>query len=525
MWSDKTGQFKVEAEYLGVKDKKIRLHKLNGVIIEVPVEKMSEEDVQLVRRHESRKSRAMSIQDDDDVPLGRSPRRQGSRSAETIGRESPMPSQSRTPPQQQEPPKQTRRKPPYDWFAFFLDAGVNMDDCTRYAARFERDSLDETLIPDLDGSTLRSLGLKEGDILRVKRVVDTKYAKKTPEQEAQIRADEDYARQLQEHEDGGSKGPPPQAPPGLFTKSDGKLANNTRRGRPDKKSSGPESVDSSAIAGAADALSRSTLNPSPPPVTISPAPEDKKAAQEKPANLITGFDDDAWTIKPSSSKPASPAPQSPSATAASVNTSPTAGTGTDSLLAQIHALRPANTGIVASQNTGSSFEQLAKMQGQARPVQQTQTGSSSGFSGPSPNQYGLGVQGSNMPMGQIQAQPSGSSMSSPNGARGPVAPIPSNQGLLNPMQPNMTGMFVPTSNSPNAQQQQMHMQPQQTGYMQQPQPTGYMQQQQSPMMAQPTGYAQGFQQGYGGPQQQQMQPSKRPSFSLSWPPADNFVQT
>ena len=466
---------------------------------------MSEEDVQLVRRHESRKSRAASIQDDDDIPLGRSPRRQGtgsSRSAETIGRESPMPGQSSS---RQEPPaaqqKAVRRKPPYDWFAFFLDAGVNMDDCTRYAARFERDSLDETLIPDLDASTLRTLGLKEGDILRVKRVVDTKYAKKTPEQLAQIKADEDYARQLQEHEDSGSKGPPPQAPPGLFTRPDGKLANNTRRGRPEKKaSSGPESVDSESIAGAADALSRATLDPTPPPappVIVSPAPEVKTA---KAADLITGFDDDAWTIKPSSSKPASPAPHSPQATGASVNTSPTALSGTDSLLAQIQALRPASTGM-PPQNTG---------------LQPTQTGSSSGFSGPTPNQYGLGVQGSNMPMGQIQQQPSGGQMS--NGARGPIAPVASNQALLNPMQPNMTGMFIPTRGSPVGQQQQQQQQmqpqqtefmpPQQTGFMP-PQQTGFMQQ---PMMSQPTGYAQGFQQGYGGPQQ--MQPSKLPS-SLS----------
>jgi hypothetical protein len=473
----------VEAEYLGVKDKKIRLHKLNGVIIEVPIEKMSEEDVQLVRRHESRKSRAIAIQDDDDVPLGRSPRRQGSgqpRSTETIARES----QPSTPQQQQPRP----RKRQYDWFAFFLDAGVDMDDCTRYAARFDRDSLDETLIPDLDASTLRSLGLKEGDILRVKRVVETKYAKKTPEQEAQIRADEDYAKQLQEHENNGSKGPPPQAPPGLFTGPGGKLANNTRRGRPEKKSTGPETVDDDAIAGAADALSRTTLTPTPPPVILSPAPEVKK---EPPANLITGFDDDAWTIKPSSSKPASPAP---TGAAASVNTSPTAQNGTDSLLAQIQALRPANTGV-SSQNTGSDFDNLAKMVGQPRPIQQTQTGSSSGFSNPAPNQYGLGVQGSNMPMGQMQTQQTG--------ARGPVAPVPSNQGLLNPMQPNMTGMFVPTRGSPVGQQPQQQMPPQQTGFMQQPQYTGFAQQQ--PMMMQPTGYAQGFQQGYG---QQQMQPSK-----------------
>jgi hypothetical protein len=454
---------------------------------------MSEEDVQLVRRHETRKSRTVSIQDDDDIPLGRSPRRQAStpRSAETLAREAP----SSPAPQQQRPKKRS-----YDWFAFFLEAGVDMDDCTRYAARFERDSLDETLIPELDSTTLRSLGLKEGDILRVKREVESKYSKKTPEQEAQIKADADYAKQLQEHENSGSKGPPPQAPPGLFTGPSGKLANNTRRGRPEKKSTGPETVDDDAIAGAADLLSRTALTPTltPPPVILSPAPEQKK---EKTVDLInTGFDDDAWTIKPSISKPASPGPVSPQATAASVNTSPSALNGTDSLLAQIQALRPANTGMPA-QATG--FQGL----------QQTQTGSSAGFSNPAPNQYGLGVQGSNMPMGQIQSQPSGNS----NGARGPVAPVPSNQGLLNPMQPNMTGMFVPTRGSPvgQQQQQQQQMQPQQTGFMA-AQYTGFAPQQ--PMMMQPTGYAQGFQQGYG---QQQMQPSKStPLFESKWVLAD-----
>lgn len=490
IWNDKTGQFKVEAEYLGLKDKKIRLHKLNGVIIEVPLEKMSNEDVQLVRRHEARRQRSLSIPDDDDVPLGRSPRRasvqappsgRGERSDETRRRaESPIPAAA------MEMPKP--RKPRFDWFAFFLDAGCDMDDCTRYAANFERDRIDEAILPDLEAGTLRSLGLREGDVIRVKKVVNAKYAKKTPEQEAQIRADEDYARQLQVYENSGSKGPAPTPPPGLFTGPDGKLSNNTRRGRPDKKATGSSSVDPSAIADAADALSQTRI--STPPITISPPPEKEKEKAreepEKPAPLITGFDDDAWTIKPSASKPASPAPPPTSSVTA---TSTSANGGTDSLLAQIQALRPASTGVPQN-NTGGSFDQLSKMVGQPQQqqLQPAQTGSS-GFAGPSP--YGLGVQNNPSSMSQLQQQ-----QYNPNAPRAPLAPVPSNEGLLNPLQPSMTGMFVPTRGSPApSPQQQQQMMPQQTGFMQQP------------MMMQPTGYAQGFQQGYGG-QPQQLQPSE-----------------
>jgi hypothetical protein len=61
-----------------------------------------------------------------------------------------------------------------DWFEFFLSAGCDMDDCTRYAAAFERDKIDETLLPDLKADTLRSLGLREGDIIRTLKAVEKK---------------------------------------------------------------------------------------------------------------------------------------------------------------------------------------------------------------------------------------------------------------------------------------------------------------------------------------------------------------
>ncbi|KAI9636713.1 uncharacterized protein MKK02DRAFT_26463 [Dioszegia hungarica] len=478
VWSDKSGQFKVEAEYLGLNGNKIRLHKTNGVIIEVPIDKMSQEDVQMIKRHETRRQqrRAAAEPEDDDVPLGRTPRKgQSSRSEESRARgEEPIPAAA------MEQPKP--RKPRFDWFAFFLEAGCSMDDCTRYAANFERDRIDETLLPDLEPSTLRSLGLKEGDVIRVRKEIQVRFAKKTPEQEAQIKQDEDYARQLQDYERSGGKGPIPQPPPALFTGPSGKLANNTRRGRPERK--GTDTVDASAIAAAGDQLSKmNTGDSAPSPVLLSPSPpppKQEKPAAPAPAQLIAGFDDDAWTIKPSS-KPASPAPPASTPAPAALppvvngNRAATSGSsGTDSLFAQIQALRPAQTGM-QSNSTGGSF-------GQSQ-MQPNQTGFSNSA------QYGLGQQGTGQPMSQMM-------MNNPNAPRGPLAPVPSNEGLLNPLQPSQTGVFVPTRGSP-APMGQQGMMPQATGYG---------------MMPQQTGYAAGFQQGYGqlqpaftgmaGPQQQ-----------------------
>ena len=44
-WTDRSGSFKVDAEFILIKDGKIHLHKVNGVKIAVPVTKMSVEDL------------------------------------------------------------------------------------------------------------------------------------------------------------------------------------------------------------------------------------------------------------------------------------------------------------------------------------------------------------------------------------------------------------------------------------------------------------------------------------------------
>ncbi|OAC97726.1 hypothetical protein MUCCIDRAFT_126133, partial [Mucor lusitanicus CBS 277.49] len=50
-WTDRSGSFKVEAQFIDFHNGKLRLHKLNGVKIDVPVEKMCAEDVRWVENH------------------------------------------------------------------------------------------------------------------------------------------------------------------------------------------------------------------------------------------------------------------------------------------------------------------------------------------------------------------------------------------------------------------------------------------------------------------------------------------
>ena len=129
---------------------------------------------------------------------------------------------------------------------------------------------------------------------------------------------------------------------------------------------------------------------------------------------------------------------------------------------------------------------------------------------------GLGMGASNVPMGQIQQQQQ---------TGGPLAPVPANQGLLNPLVSTTTGFngFIPTRQSPlntqptgmgssnmnmnatGTQQQQQQMMSQPTGFgganNMMSQPTGYTGMN---MMSQPTGFNGGMgqqQTGFPGMQQ------------------------
>lgn len=65
----------------------------------------------------------------------------------------------------------------YDWFDFFLKAGVSPYQCERYAFNFHKDSMDESILSEISPTVLRTLGLKEGDILRVMKYLDNKFGR------------------------------------------------------------------------------------------------------------------------------------------------------------------------------------------------------------------------------------------------------------------------------------------------------------------------------------------------------------
>ena len=123
IWRDRTGQFKVEAEYLGIQNGKVRLHKMNGVIIAVPLSKMSPEDTEYLQRLEKGSGQV----EDDDGPLSTTRSRQPSGDQRR-----PSASESRA----RERATQAK-KADVDWFEFFLNAGCDVDDCTRYARNFQ----------------------------------------------------------------------------------------------------------------------------------------------------------------------------------------------------------------------------------------------------------------------------------------------------------------------------------------------------------------------------------------------------
>ncbi|KAJ1311553.1 hypothetical protein OPQ81_010037 [Rhizoctonia solani] len=552
VWHDRTGQFKVEAEFLGMENGKIKLHKTNGVIIDVPSAKMSPEDMAYIDKMINAGKTPATAPDDDNVPLSVIAERRNSR---------PPSAPSRPVPQQ---PK----KPQIDWFEFFLSAGCDIDDCTRYAASFNRDKIDESIVADIKESTLRSLGLREGDILRVMKAIEKKGWKHEDDsaRREQVRKDEELARQLQAQENAASprRSATTSPAPNLFAGPNGQLK-TTRRGRPPPSSkTAPIAVDASVLGTTASASRGSTpqiTSPAGGALTSSPtAANDERPGSIAPvaAPVASGFDDDAWTPRPSSAKPASPAPAvalspppapappapapppappapAPAPAAAPVSSvaptppppPPAPAPAPIPPVASPPIQRPATTNppvTAASQPASSQFDILAKIQQMrppSAPIVSQPTGIQSPGTVPSTFQAGLGMGNSPAPIGQLlTAQQTGLL-----GPRGPPAPIPANQSLLAPLIPTNTGFnsFVPTR--PGSTPSFGFLQTQPTGFQPNfmPQQTGFspspMASQSPPLSMQPTGMGGMFNGGGFQSQPQQNSFSAPPSNA---PPQNNL---
>jgi hypothetical protein len=432
VWKDRTGQFKVEAEFLGLNGNKIRLHKVNGVVIEVPVEKMSVEDTNYLKQLSRSRREGRE---------GESSKR-SSRTADAVRDSVQIKKPSTSSSSQPNKPRST-----FDWFDFFLSAGCDVDHCTRYARNAEQEGIDETLIPDFEDSNLRGLGLKEGDVIRVKRHIKEKYARPPPTptkdrrspslpesreaREAQIAADHELAQKL-------SRGDPIPPAPQLFSSGpDATL--KPRRGRRNTAASG-NSVNAGALSAAATELERNrTTSPTQAAISVptSPAVETRKRSSST-VPIHGGFDDDAWDIKPAAAKSASspapaaapsppPAPTPPPAPPAPIPAAVAApATATEPAKKDATAGLTYNDGLLAQLGVGPGATNNNKS---SAPVQSAQpTGASGSYVSPQATGF------------------------NPNGPRTPIAPVPANQGLLAPLQPTRTGF------------QASQLQPQNTGF-------------------------------------------------------------
>jgi hypothetical protein len=495
-WTDRSGSFKVEAEFLTVKDGKIHLHKVNGVKIAVPVPKMSVEDLEYVEQ-------AAGISLDDDKPLS------------DIKRRSTQRAQDKT--AQSASGITVEQKPGYDWFDFFLQCGVNPQICERYAQAFTREQMGEENMPDISEKLLRNLGLKEGDILRVTKFLEAKYGRNG-----------DASKGGENGEEGG-----------LFSGPGGALRNNTRKGRPAPPVQTNDVVDAKAFEQKTDEAVKRPAEATPTPLASAPTPERK----------TDGFEDNAWEVKPSRQAASTPTPAAsnpppasataPTASAPAPAPQPPALTGSMSELSilDMPAIRPEvptpapppAQPPVAAQPTASPpsqapqganptlFDQVAAIKAMA-PQQMAPPRLR-----PTPPQQQ--AQG-----GLIAPPPQRSSSAPMNPQQSAFGPPPPLQAQLTGFQPNMHTQVAPPGQSLqdlNAQRMQQQMPQQMTGFPQQqqypfsqqngmmPQPTGMMPQP-TGMMPQPTGFQ---------PQQQNFAPSMQPQPTGFQPGMQQSFQT
>ncbi|KAI0165955.1 hypothetical protein GGR57DRAFT_144557 [Xylariaceae sp. FL1272] len=504
-WTDRSKSFSVEAQFLGLKEGKINLHKMNGVKIAVPLAKMSIEDIEYVER-------TTGISLDEDKPLSEVKRRKSTRS--------PPVNANKNIPSSHIGASIESGKPDYDWFQFFLSCDVAVGLCERYAQAFSRDSMDESVLPDVDASILRNLGLREGDIIKVMRTLDKKFNRDSKKKSAS------------EAEEGG-----------LFSGPGGTLRNNTRKGRPAPAVQASDVVDAKAFSQSPkDAESRP--KPSKSPDTSRPTAHEK---------ATSGFDDDAWDVKPSRhpepqhkptpnpepkttpittttttapvqptspptqamqdlsllsqplepTKAEPPAPAAPASTQPPVFSQPQPQGATPSFFTGIPAnptgpvtpAQPLNLGLGNRQRP--TPPQMTGTQGgimpppPARPLSAPQSALPSGFAPP--------------PMPALQHQMTG--IAPPGQSLGELQQQRLQQSYMGTFQPQPTGQgMVPYTVSRQQQPQQGYapqqfMPPQMTGVPQMPISYGGAQQF-SPMQGHPTGFANSFQ-----PSQQFPQPT------------------
>ncbi|OBZ83685.1 Actin cytoskeleton-regulatory complex protein SLA1, partial [Choanephora cucurbitarum] len=129
-WTDRTGAFKVEAQFLSCANGKIRLFKTNGVKIDVPTDRMCMEDLQYIR--------------------------QETNMIDTTS---------------------------FSWLAFFQRANLPPKACADYAQTFEVNRLTEKDMERLTHQQMKLLGMTERHVQRLQRFMETGHAEPASDDE------------------------------------------------------------------------------------------------------------------------------------------------------------------------------------------------------------------------------------------------------------------------------------------------------------------------------------------------------
>lgn len=135
-WTDRTGAFKVEAQFLAYHNGKIRLHKINGVKIDVPVQKMCVEDLRYIEQETGER-----LVDDksDDIPLAHL----------------------------------ANKNRDWDWFEYFVKVNIPKESSRRYAIAFQNEKLGPADLDNLTHRKMKSLGMTESHVQRLQRYLET----------------------------------------------------------------------------------------------------------------------------------------------------------------------------------------------------------------------------------------------------------------------------------------------------------------------------------------------------------------
>ena len=276
LWTDRTGAFKVEAQFISCANGKIRLHKTNGVKIDVPTQKMCTEDLRYVEHETGLK---LIETKDDNAPLG---------------------------------------QPNFNWVDYLKRANIPHTAAVQYARDFDQNQLSEQDIERLTYRAMKTLGMSERHVQRLQKYIETKHADPPSDDESsrpklkgkksvtfgavsyiehddgndeddvqwQIEQDERLAKELQEQEQ----------------QYHGNSVGLNRRGtaRPTAAQSAPTGVNVSVLT--PQRFQSEPLKPTPSPLQqqkpLQPLPA---ATNNVPTPPKSNFADDAWAPRASSS--------------------------------------------------------------------------------------------------------------------------------------------------------------------------------------------------------------------------------